>query len=42
MNCFACHTTFGDTMGSVVLPAKNMNLSHIMTNGYFQQRTAGK
>jgi hypothetical protein len=42
LNCFACHTTFGDKTGSVELPAKNMNLSHIMTNGFLRQRTAGK
>ncbi|MFK0692906.1 hypothetical protein ACFX5Q_32905 [Mesorhizobium sp. IMUNJ 23033] len=42
VNCFACHTTSGETMGSVQLPAKNMNLSHIMTNGFLRQLTAGK
>ncbi|MER9227067.1 hypothetical protein NKI39_15780 [Mesorhizobium sp. M0664] len=42
VNCFACHTTSGEKMGSVKLPAKNMNLSHIMTNGYLRQVTAGK
>lgn len=45
VNCFSCHTPTGDTLGTggaVTLPALNMNISHIMKNGFYQQTLAGK
>ncbi|MBY5890760.1 hypothetical protein HFN49_31800 [Rhizobium leguminosarum] len=42
VNCFACHKTTEEPADGITIPAKNMNLSHIMTNGYFRQRVAGK
>ena len=42
VNCFSCHTPIGDTENGVTLPALNMNISHIMFNGFYQQTLAGK
>lgn len=36
-NCFTCHSTFGAIKNGKQLPGKNMNVSHIMTMGYFRQ-----
>lgn len=42
VNCFACHRPLLDTKDGVTLPALNMNVSHIMKNGYFRQRKVGE
>lgn len=36
-NCFTCHSTFGAIKNGKQLAGKNMNVSHIMTMGYFRK-----
>jgi len=41
-NCFKCHTSgpaFPPKPGPPTLAAKNMNISHIMTHGYFENKS---
>ena len=38
VNCFACHGPLSKKLDGVTLPALNMNLSHIMVNGFFAQK----
>lgn len=42
VNCFACHNTTGDSKNGITLPPLNMNISHIMKNGFYSQTLAGK
>jgi hypothetical protein len=37
-NCFTCHSTQGADQAGVNLPPKNLNLSHSLTNAYFQAK----
>ena len=40
-NCFTCHTTTGtNTSGGLAIPAMNMNLSHVLTDGLVSRETA--
>jgi hypothetical protein len=40
LNCFGCHSTRGSTRDGVTLPPKNMNISHAMTDAFFNAKRA--
>ena len=40
-SCLGCHTTAAtSTTGGLPIPAMNMNLSHVLTDGLVKQETA--
>ncbi|MEP9386486.1 hypothetical protein [Mesorhizobium sp. KR9-304] len=41
VNCLACHAPAKETKDGITVPALNMNISHIMKNGFFSQRKSG-
>ena len=38
LNCFGCHSTLGASQNGVTLAAKNINLSHVLTDAYFRAK----